>query len=39
MDISTLIYFREPPETRRGRNQYPVPDDTDQGKGSWIIRD
>jgi esterase/lipase superfamily enzyme len=38
-DLSTMIYFREPPQKRQARNKFPIPDETEEGKGSWIIRD
>jgi esterase/lipase superfamily enzyme len=36
-DISTLLYANDPPERRRARNGWPVPDRTPEGRGTWII--
>jgi len=36
-DISTLLYGRDPPERRRERNGWPVPDRTPEGRGTWVI--
>jgi esterase/lipase superfamily enzyme len=36
-DIRALLYWKEPPEQRRARNGWPVPDDSPQSKGAWVI--
>jgi len=36
-DIRSLLYFKEPPERRRVRNGWPVPDETPGAKGAWVI--
>jgi hypothetical protein len=33
-DIRSLLYWREPPERRRARNGWPVPD---EAAGAWVI--
>ncbi len=36
-DIRALLYWHEPPEQRRLRNKWPVPDQSSQSQGAWII--
>jgi esterase/lipase superfamily enzyme len=36
-DIRTLLYWKEPPERRRVRNGWPMPDDTPGARGAWVI--
>jgi esterase/lipase superfamily enzyme len=36
-DIRSQLYWREPPERRRARNGWPVPDDAPDGRGAWVI--
>jgi esterase/lipase superfamily enzyme len=36
-DIRALLYWREPPAQRAARNRWPVPDQSAQAKGAWII--
>ena len=36
-DIRALLYWREPPAKRRLRNHWPVPDQSAQSQGAWII--
>ena len=36
-DIRALLYWKEPPERRRVRNGWPVPDRTVLGSGAWTI--
>ena len=36
-DIRSLLYWKEPPERRRVRNGWPVPDRTSPDSGAWTI--
>ena len=36
-DIRTQLYWREPPERRRARNGWPVPDGAPESRGAWVI--
>jgi len=36
-DIRALLYFKEPPERRRARYGWPVPDLTPGAQGAWVI--
>lgn len=36
-DIRALLYWSEPPEQRRRRNDWPVPDQSTPATGAWII--
>lgn len=36
-DIRAQLYWREPPERRRARNGWPVPDEAPSGRGAWVI--
>jgi len=36
-DIRALLYWHEPPDARRERNRWPVPDDSTQTGTAWVI--
>lgn len=36
-DIRAQLYWREPPERRRARFGWPVPDDAPEARGAWVI--
>jgi len=36
-DIRAQLYWKEPPERRRARYGWPMPDDTPGARGAWVI--
>jgi len=36
-DIRTVLHWNEPPERRRARNGWPLPDNTPGALGAWVI--
>jgi esterase/lipase superfamily enzyme len=36
-DIRTVLHWQEPPERRRVRNGWPLPDDTPGARGAWVL--
>ncbi len=36
-DIRTVLHWNEPPERRRVRNGWPMPDNTPGALGAWVI--
>jgi esterase/lipase superfamily enzyme len=36
-DIRAQLYWREPPERRRARFGWPIPDDAPDARGAWVI--
>jgi esterase/lipase superfamily enzyme len=36
-DIRTLLHWQEPPERRRVRNGWPLPDETPGAQGAWVL--
>lgn len=36
-DIRTVLHWQEPPEQRRQRNGWPLPDHTPGARGAWVL--